>query len=132
MIKGETLLLVGVYNFLFTYMYKVNALLCCTRTSQPHTTHRRVKVEEVGDVDIGLDLQGNTHNNTGEKVCRREKDEGEGGRKEIRKGGREKGGSRTSVMCVAHLRFVDLSGVHESTLCMSPTLNRSPTALSTR
>jgi len=49
----------------------------------------------------------------------------EGGRKEVRKGGREKGGSGTSVTGVAHLRFVDLSGVHESTLCMSPTLNRS-------
>ena len=56
----------------------------------------------------------------------------EEGRKEVRKGGREKGGSRTSVTGVAHLRFVDLPGVHESTLCMRPTLNRSPTALSTR
>ena len=33
----------------------------------------RVKVEEVGDIDIGLDLQGNTNaNNTGEKSPPRE------------------------------------------------------------
>ena len=46
----------------------------------------------------------------------------EKGRKEGRKG---KGRYRTSVMGMAHLRFVNLSGIHESKLYMSPALNSS-------
>ena len=75
----------------------MNALLCCTCTSQTHTMHSRVKVEEVGDIDIGLDLQGNTNtNNTGEKVCGGER---EGGRERGREGGREGGRGVFPLVC---------------------------------